>query len=72
MPEKPKQQTKRLSVSLREDDYNQLKALAESSRPQLTMRYIVDYAVQLLLEKAEDPRFVAEMGSPLHGKKTEN
>lgn len=66
-----KRQKRRLSVSLSEDDYNRLKTLADSRRPQLTMRYVVDYAIQLLLQKAEDPHFVAELGDPLHGKTTE-
>jgi hypothetical protein len=48
---KPKQKT--FSIRLPEDDYRKLKAIAEDRRPQLTVQYVVEYAVLRLLANAE-------------------
>lgn len=45
---------KRFSVSLDTKSYRRLTRLATSYRPPLTLQYLVQFAVQDLLEKAED------------------
>jgi hypothetical protein len=47
---KAKQQ-KRFTVSLDNDDYNTLRAIAESHRPALKLQYVVNVAVKNLLER---------------------
>lgn len=61
---------KRFTVSLEVEDYERLRALAEGHRPRLTLQYVIQYAVHLLLERAEDPQFVLRLGDPVHRKET--
>ena len=58
---KPKQKT--FSIRLPEDDYRKLKALAEDRRPQLTVQYVVEYAVLQLLASAESGQL--DLSNPL-------
>ncbi len=53
---------KRLTVSFDEGDYERLKKLADNHRPRLTLQYVVEYSVQLVLERAQDPQFARRLG----------
>lgn len=56
------------SVRLEPEDYRRLKNLAESRRPTLSLQYVVEYAIQQVLEKADDPQFQLELRDPTrHG-----
>ena len=59
--------TRRFSVSLNESDYERLRKLAEERRPALSLQYVTEYAVQMLLKSADDPGFAQAMGNPLAG-----
>jgi len=41
-----------------------LKALAEAHRPPLTLQYLVEYGIGLLLAKAENPQLSFDFGDP--------
>lgn len=56
---------KRFTVSLKQDDYERLRALADDHRPRLSLQYVVEYAVASLLDRAEDPQFILDLGNPL-------
>lgn len=56
---------KRLTVSFDEGDYERLKELADNHRPRLTLQYVVEYSIQLLLERAQDPQFARRLGEPM-------
>lgn len=45
------QQQKRFTVSLDNNDYEALRAIAESHRPPLKLQYVVNVAVKNLLER---------------------
>ena len=53
------------TVRLDEEDYERLEALANNHRPTLTKQYVVQYAIRLLLERAEDPQLRLRLGDPL-------
>ncbi len=57
--------TRRFSVTLNEDDYERLRELAEKRRPALSLQYVTEYAVQLLLKLADEPDVAQTMGNPL-------
>jgi hypothetical protein len=57
--------TKRFSVSLSEDDYEQLQNIAKKHRPQFTLQYLVNWSVQQLLERSEDPQLLMDLGNPI-------
>lgn len=59
--------TKRFSVTLSEHDYDEVRALAEQRRPALSVQYVIEYAVQMLLRAAKDPAFAGTFGNPLAG-----
>jgi len=56
---------KRLTISFDQSDYDRLKELADSHRPRLTLQYVVEYAVQVLLERGQDPQFMRHIGTPM-------
>ena len=56
---------KRYSVSLELDDYERIKKLAVGQKPKLSIQYLTEYAIRLLLERAEDPQFHLELRDPL-------
>jgi hypothetical protein len=56
---------KRYSVSLEQEDYERLRRLADGHKPRLTMQYLTEYAVRLLLERAEDPQGRLELADPV-------
>jgi hypothetical protein len=41
---------KRFSISLETEDYQKLRTLADHQKPRLSLQYLVQYAVQRLLE----------------------
>ena len=47
-------QRKRFSVSLEPKDFKALKKLAESRKPKVTLQYLVEHAIQDLLERVEN------------------
>ena len=57
--------TKRFSVSLSERDYRRLQRIANGHRPAFSLQYIVNWAIQGVLDRAEDPQLSLEMGNPL-------
>lgn len=57
--------TRRFSVTLNEDDYERLRELAEKRRPALSLQYVTEYAVQLLLKLADEQDVAQTIGNPL-------
>lgn len=55
---------KRFTVTLPVETYKRLKSLAESQDPSLTLQYLLLYAVNDLLTKAEDPQLDLDLGVP--------
>lgn len=55
---------RRFTVNLDADTYHRLKTLVESHEPPLTLNYGVQYAVKLLLERAQDPQAVFSFADP--------
>jgi hypothetical protein len=55
---------KRFSVSLSPDDYEALRKLADEHRPSLTLQYVVEYAIRLLLDRVENPQLSLDFGDP--------
>ena len=49
MPKKP--QMKRFSVSLEADEYAELCRITQSHRPQLSLQYVVRYALQRFFDE---------------------
>ena len=60
---------KRFTVSLSKPDYKRLQQIAKGHRPRFTLQYIVNWAIQGILERAEDPQFMLELGNPLAKKR---
>ena len=56
---------KRLTVTLDIDDYRKLDRLARGRRPKLSYQYVLNYAVQQLLKRADDPQLFLELGNPV-------
>lgn len=56
---------RRFSVSLSERDYKKLKRIAHGHRPPFKLQYIVNWAIQGVLDRAEDPQLLLELGNPL-------
>ena len=56
---------RRFSVSLEEDDYERVRALAKDHKPPLSINYVVEYAVRQFLDKAEDPQLALRLRDPL-------
>ena len=62
---------RRFTVTLDADMYDRLKTLVESHEPPLTFSYGVRYAVNLLLETADDPQAVFSFADPTRRKRQE-
>ena len=56
---------KRFSVSLRPADYRKLVAIARRQKPPLKLQYLVEWTIQQLLSRAEDPQLYLDLGNPL-------
>jgi hypothetical protein len=50
---------------LSNQDYRKLQRLANGHRPAFTLQYIVNWAIQGVLDRAEDPQLLLELGNPL-------
>lgn len=59
---------KRFSISVEEQDYRRLKALAESNKPRLSLQYVVNFAIQELLRRTDDPQLCLSLGDPLESR----
>lgn len=59
---------RRFTVTLDADTYGRLKALVDSHDPPLTLNYGVQYAVKLLMERAEDPQAAFNFADPTRRK----
>lgn len=55
---------KSFTVRLEPEDYDRLKALAERRRPVLSLQYLVEYAIQRVLDRADDPQLQLELRDP--------
>lgn len=55
---------RRFTVSLDEEDYQRLRSLAYDHRPQLSMPYVVRYAIRELLKETEDPQLALQLRDP--------
>jgi hypothetical protein len=53
-----RKKSKRFTVSLAERDYNRLVKIANAHRPPFTLQYMVDYGIQRLLERADEPQLL--------------
>ncbi|HPC51858.1 MAG TPA: hypothetical protein PLV05_02025 [Verrucomicrobiota bacterium] len=56
---------KRFSVSVSGVDYRKLQRIAHSHRPAFSLQYIVNWAIQGVLDRADDPQLLLELGNPL-------
>lgn len=54
----------RLTVTLNEEDYERLRALAYDHRPGLSMGYVVQYALREFFDKNEDPQLALQLRDP--------
>jgi hypothetical protein len=57
---------RRFTVTLSDHDYRRLVALGNRHRPALTQNYLVNWSIQRLLERAEDPQLMLELAHPLN------
>ena len=60
-----RKKNKRFTVSLSAQDYNRLVKIANAHRPPFTLQYVVGWGIQRLLDRAEDPQLMLELGSPV-------
>lgn len=60
-----RRETKRFTVTVEADDYRRLKALAETHRPRLSLQYVVNFAIQRLLQQTENRTGKDALGDPL-------
>jgi hypothetical protein len=60
-----RKKTKRFSVSLAEGDYKKLQRIANGHRPPFSLQFIVNWAIQGVLDRANDPQLLLELGNPL-------
>ena len=52
---------RRFTVSLDEPDYNELKCIADSQRPLLSLQYVVRYESQRFLDEHKGNQFVLDI-----------
>lgn len=52
----PQKDSKRLSITLEQDDYERLQKMARAQRPKLTLQYIINFAIKRLLEEEAPPK----------------
>jgi hypothetical protein len=60
-----RKKSNRFSVSLSGRDYKRLQRIANGHRPPFSLQYIVHWAIQGVLDRAEDPQLLLELGNPL-------
>jgi hypothetical protein len=64
-----KSRKKRFTVSLDAADYERLRALAAEHRPPLSLQYVVNYAIQEFLARADEAPLDVDLGDPLKGER---
>jgi len=64
-----RRKTRRFSVSLTEADYKKLVKIGEGHKPPFTLQYLVNWGIQRLLDRAEDPQLYLDLGNPVGVKK---
>lgn len=57
--------SRRFTVTLSEEDYQKLHQIATNQRPPLTLQYVVNWGIQRILERVEDPQLMLELGNPV-------
>ena len=57
--------TKRLTITLGREEYEQLTAIAKGHRPHMSLQYVLEYAVQYFLDRAKNHKLIARMRDPL-------
>ncbi len=57
------------TVTLDGEDYGRLRALADGHRPRMSLQYVVQYAIRLLLERTRDEGFREDLGDPSKGER---
>lgn len=62
---------RRFTIGLTEEEYARVKSLASGHRPPMTLQYVVEYAVQRLLDQAGNDEFVSRMADPLRDNRKE-
>ena len=60
---------KRFTVSVPIADYEKLQKIAKRHRPELKLQYLVNWSIQRLLDRAEDPQLYLDLGNPLEKEK---
>ena len=60
-----RRKTRRFSVSLPEGDYKKLQRIARGHRPPFSLQYIVNWAIQGILDRVDDPQLPLDLGNPL-------
>jgi hypothetical protein len=60
--------SKRLTVTLDADEYDELKAIADKHRPPLTLRYVVEFALREFLARSADEELRKRLGDPRGGR----
>lgn len=61
----PRAKPKRFSVSLPAGTYKKLKSLGQNQDPSLSLTYMINFAVNDLIKRAEDPQLKLDFGNPL-------
>lgn len=61
----PRTKPKRFSVSLPIGTYKKLKSLGQKQDPSLSLTYMINFAVNDLLKRAEDHQLHLDFGNPL-------
>jgi len=59
--------SKRFSVALSKADYARLRRIAKQHRPPFTLQYLVNWSIQRMLERVDDPQLLLDLGNPLEG-----
>ncbi len=65
MPRRSAEHRKRFSVSLSQSDYERLQRLAVDHRPQLTLQYVVEYAIHRMLSDVVNGTISDDFANPL-------
>lgn len=65
MVTRKRKKNKRFTVSLSEQDYKKLQDIANNQRPPLSLQYVVNWGIQRIIDRAEDPQLMLELGNPV-------
>jgi hypothetical protein len=59
---------RRFTVTVDEEVHKRLMSLAREHKPPLSLTYVTQYALNLLLQRADDPQFVLDFRDPTRRK----